>query len=166
MSIRATCFANQVHAAADKSQVRHWLLLLLRAVRVVFDAGVCGCGSRYNTALTPRARRVNMDMMKLPLSHYFISSSHNTYLAGNQLTGRSSVRAIARALNLGCRVIELDCYDGKTGGSSAVPSRVPVCLSDRQWCAPPAASRLCWCVLVVVSGPHRVSVRLPHQSRS
>lgn len=65
--------------------------------------------------LTPRVRKVNEKLLRAPLSHYFICSSHNTYLAGNQLTGKSSVKPIIRALRMGVRVVELDCYDGPTG---------------------------------------------------
>uniref|UniRef100_A0A4W2I7X4 Phosphoinositide phospholipase C n=1 Tax=Bos indicus x Bos taurus TaxID=30522 RepID=A0A4W2I7X4_BOBOX len=56
-------------------------------------------------------RRVYQDMDQ-PLSHYLVSSSHNTYLLEDQLTGPSSTEAYIRALCKGCRCLELDCWDG------------------------------------------------------
>lgn len=46
-----------------------------------------------------------------PLSEYFISSSHNTYLLAHQLYGSSSAVAYEHVLVTGARCVEIDAWD-------------------------------------------------------
>ncbi|KAJ8257694.1 hypothetical protein GJAV_G00188690 [Gymnothorax javanicus] len=62
----------------------------------------------------PEHYEVNEDMSQ-PLCNYFIASSHNTYLMGDQLMSQSRVDMYAWVLQAGCRCVEVDCWDGQDG---------------------------------------------------
>ncbi|KAK4192580.1 putative 1-phosphatidylinositol-4,5-bisphosphate phosphodiesterase [Podospora australis] len=69
-----------------------------------------------------RPRHEDIDTSK-PISNYFISSSHNTYLEGNQLSSKSSAEAYRAVLRNGCRCIEIDVWNGPV--VSRTPSKSP-----------------------------------------
>ncbi|CAL8308952.1 unnamed protein product [Merluccius merluccius] len=81
---------------------------------MTFDGFLMYFGSAEGSIQDPRWRGLFQDLGQ-PLCHYFISSSHNTYLMEDQLRGQSSVEGYIRALTRGCRCVEVDCWDGANG---------------------------------------------------
>ncbi|XP_040291278.1 1-phosphatidylinositol 4,5-bisphosphate phosphodiesterase zeta-1 [Bufo bufo] len=67
--------------------------------------------SEDNHILRRKHRQVYQDMNQ-PLTNYYISTSHNTYLLSDQLVGQSHPFAYSSALMRGCRCLEIDCWDG------------------------------------------------------
>lgn len=63
----------------------------------------------------PQHYNVNQDMTQ-PLCNYFIASSHNTYLMGDQLMSQSRVDMYAWVLQAGCR-----CVEGQNGNMEHKP---------------------------------------------
>ncbi|KAL2074009.1 hypothetical protein VTL71DRAFT_7787 [Oculimacula yallundae] len=66
----------------------------------------------YNRGFEAIKEVKEKDLTK-PLSNYYVSSSHNTYLSGNQLMSKSTTDAYKSVLIRGCRCIEIDVHNGE-----------------------------------------------------
>ncbi|GIY53336.1 hypothetical protein CDAR_39572 [Caerostris darwini] len=77
----------------------------------------------------PQHLTVCQDMTH-PFPHYFVSSSHNTYLLEDQLKGPSSIEGYSTALKMGCRCLKVDCWDGIDGPvvyhGNTLTSKIPL----------------------------------------
>ncbi len=99
-----------------------WLAFMVRSgaldgVRAVGKAGVVRHDKvvpRHGLPVEEKDEELSeVDPWSHPITSYFIDSSHNTYLFGNQLTGPVDVRTYEYVLKKGCRCIEIDVHDGR-----------------------------------------------------
>ncbi|KAG5505041.1 hypothetical protein JKF63_04488 [Porcisia hertigi] len=72
-------------------------------------------GPYFDPAMERRKTEEIYHDMNQNICCYFINSSHNTYLTGDQLTSKSSPQMYKKALVDGCRCVELDCWNGPHG---------------------------------------------------
>eukprot|EP00921_Rhytidocystis_pertsovi_P023220 GHVQ01037026.1.p1 GENE.GHVQ01037026.1~~GHVQ01037026.1.p1 ORF type:complete len:665 (+),score=99.92 GHVQ01037026.1:113-1996(+) len=103
------------HMLESESQLFDQLrgpLLEQRGLNVVGFS--CLLSSEPNSLMRPEKKLCYQDMDR-PLSEYWIASSHNTYLTGDQVIGRSAVGQYIDVLLRGCRCVEIDCWDGTDG---------------------------------------------------
>ncbi|XP_068421693.1 1-phosphatidylinositol 4,5-bisphosphate phosphodiesterase beta-1 isoform X1 [Eschrichtius robustus] len=92
---------------------------LARKGQISVDGFMRYLSGEENGVVPPEKLDLNEDMSQ-PLSHYFINSSHNTYLTAGQLAGNSSVEMYRQVLLSGCRCVELDCWKGRTAEEEPV----------------------------------------------
>lgn len=85
---------------------------------LTLDAFLAWMKSRQSAATTPP----KPEDLSWPLSSYFISSSHNTYLTGNQLSSDSSTKPYTDTLLRGGRCIEIDVWDGDESDAEGTSS--------------------------------------------
>ncbi|XP_065748669.1 1-phosphatidylinositol 4,5-bisphosphate phosphodiesterase beta-1 isoform X1 [Phocoena phocoena] len=92
---------------------------LARKGQISVDGFMRYLSGEENGVVPPEKLDLNEDMSQ-PLTHYFINSSHNTYLTAGQLAGNSSVEMYRQVLLSGCRCVELDCWKGRTAEEEPV----------------------------------------------
>ncbi|CAM9838112.1 unnamed protein product [Lampetra planeri] len=143
--------------------------------------GLLGIDGFTNYMRSPEGDIFNMEHYKLnqdmkqPLSHYFIASSHNTYLTGDQLMSHSRADMYAWVLQAGCRCVEVDCWDGPDGEPivyhghtltskilfrdvieiinkyAFVKSQFPVILSIENHCSVPQQKKMAECMREILA---------------
>jgi phosphatidylinositol phospholipase C delta len=75
---------------------------------------------KVNSWMRQEHERVFMDMAQ-PLHHYFIASSHNTALEGDQLVSKCTASWVGQVLETGARCIELEIKDFDLNDDGIIP---------------------------------------------
>jgi len=88
--------------AAYLSELKLQIISLLSAEWISKPAFIKYLMSDENAPVFLDRLNIYQDMDQ-PLSHYYINSSHNTYLIGRQFGGKSSVEMYRQVLIAGCR---------------------------------------------------------------
>jgi len=76
--------------------------------------------SARNEAYDPAKTRFDAEKMDRPITDFWVDSSHNTYLQGDQLKSYSTVQMYVVALHRGCKCLELDCWDDNGTGTPVI----------------------------------------------
>ncbi|XP_075711737.1 1-phosphatidylinositol 4,5-bisphosphate phosphodiesterase zeta-1 [Rhinoderma darwinii] len=106
------CEADANEDAVRQLVGRHELMLEARKENyMTLEGFVRFMNSADDHILRRDHTRVYQDMTQ-PLTNYYISTSHNTYLLSDQIMGQSHLFAYSSALMRGCRCLEIDCWDG------------------------------------------------------
>lgn len=132
----------------ESHQVIRMLLFLAAKKRkaMSFDGFQKYLCSLEGSIFKPEFRKLHQDMGQ-PLSHYFISSSHNTYLLEDQLRGQSSQEAYIQweVQQTHCSFVQLEESSGEKHILNPILKNWPIC--DKM------ASILCVCFSTSGSWP-------------